>query len=61
MLAASLLCGRVRFVGFGSARRRSPGACLAPRAPEAVDSAVDCEVMDELLSTGACESGGGWL
>ena len=57
MLAASLLCGRVRFVGFGSARRRSPGACLAPRAPEA----VDCEVMDELLSTGACESGGGWL
>ena len=57
MLAASLLCGRVRFVGFGSARRRSPGACLAPRVPEA----IDCEVMDELLSTGACESGGGWL
>ena len=54
MLAATLMCSRLRFVGFGSARRRSrdPAGrepCLSAAAPEA----VDCELLDALVEGGA--------
>ena len=50
LLAATLLCGRLRFVGFGSVRRRSASSCAASSASS--DEAIDCELVDALVSTG---------
>ena len=48
LLAATLLCGKLRFVGFGSVRRRSAASCASANS----DDAIDCELMDALDSTG---------
>jgi len=50
LLAATLLCGRLRFVGFGSVRRRSASSCASSSASS--DEAIDCELVDALVSTG---------
>ena len=48
LLAATLLCGKLRFVGFGSVRRRSAASCASASSAEA----IDCELVDALVSTG---------
>ena len=48
LLTATLLCGKLRFVGFGSVRRRSAASCASASSAET----IDCELMDALVSTG---------